>query len=445
MARDATLAGRGDLTPLEIWASPEPTVARIDAATVRDQLAETGHGARARDLDLLASLGIHASRTPVLWEHEAHLAHYAARAERLHDLGVEPIVTLLHHGSGPAHTSLVDSSFPLLLADYAERVARALPWVRRWTPVNEPLTTARFSALYGVWYPNAHDDRAFGRAIVNETLGTQLAMERIRAIVPGAELVLTEDLQRFTAADDAVAPYAEFLRDRVFLSAELLAGRVVEGHPLYDFLIERCGIAPGELREVALHAMPPDLVAFNHYPHSERYLFTAHDGSIGDVPAVYIDGEPPLRAGPLLRAAAQRLQMPLALGEVHVHASAPERVRWLAQHAADVYEARDAGIDIRAIGAWAAFGMVDWHSLLRRRDGVSEDGVFTFAGRDGVPERTAVADAVATLARGEHLCANGTPGWWEQPERIRSTRELLAMRAAGLAEGAHIVGVKAGS
>jgi hypothetical protein len=44
--------------PFEIWASPEPTYARIDASSFRDQLAETGHADRPGDLDLLASLGV---------------------------------------------------------------------------------------------------------------------------------------------------------------------------------------------------------------------------------------------------------------------------------------------------------------------------------------------------------------------------------------------------
>jgi dTDP-4-dehydrorhamnose reductase len=278
--------------------------------------------------------------------------------------------------------------------------------------------------------------------MIHQALAIQLAMARIRAIAPAAELVLTEDLQRFTAADDGVAEYAAFLRDRVFLSAELLMGRVVPGHPLYDFLVDRCGVGVTELREIALRATPPDLVAFNHYPHSERYLFTTPQG-IGDVAAVYIDGEPLPRAGPLLRAAAQRLGLPLALGEIHINAPAPERVRWLLQHVADLDDLRAAGVDVRAAGAWAAFGMIDWHSLLRARAGVSEDGVFTFAGPGGTPERTLVADAVAALARGERPDDGGVRGWWERTERLRTRAELIALRDAGVPEGEHVRPVKA--
>jgi dTDP-4-dehydrorhamnose reductase len=399
---------------------------------------------RPDDAERLAVLGVRASRTPVLWERVARddatdydFREPARRLEALRRCGVEPIVTLLHHGSGPRATDLLDPQFPVVFAHYAAAAARAFPWVRRWTPINEPLTTARFSTLYGVWYPNARDDHAFGRAMLHQTLAIQAAMRAIRALIPDAECVFTEDLQRFTARPGTEA-YVAFLRERVFLSVELTAGRVGPEHPLWSYLTERCGLAPAELDALRRGASAPDLVAFNHYPHSERYLFPGDDGAIGDVPAVYVAGEPMPAAGALLRAAAQRLQLPLALGEVHVHGTEDERVRWLAQHVADVTELRDAGIDVRAIGAWAAFGMVDWHSLLRTRARVVEDGIYTFAGPNGIPQPTAVVAALQTLARGGAIDDGGARGWWERPERLRTTAELIARRDAGDPEGEHI-------
>ncbi len=432
------------MTPLELWASPEPTFARIDAATVRDQIAETGLDVRLDDAERIAALGVSGSRVPVLWErvapddpHDCDFREPARRLAALRAAGIEPIVTLLHHGSGPQYTDLLDPAFPLWFAEYAEAAARAFPWVRRWTPINEPLTTARFATLYGVWYPNMRDDRGFGRAMINQTLAQQAAMRRIRRVIPAAEFVLTEDLQRFAAGDDAVAAYAEFLRERVYLSVELVAGRVGADHPLAGFLTERCGVNAGELAMLQRDAAVPDLVAFNHYPHSERYLFT-HEGAPADVPSAYVDGEPAPRAGPLLRAAAERLRLPLAIGEVHVHAPEAERVRWLAQHAADVRELRAGGTDVRALGAWAAFGMVDWHSLLRRRERVTEDGIYTFAGPNGIPQPTAVAAAVRELAATGAVDDGGARGWWERSDRARSLEQLIAMRDAGIPEGDHL-------
>ncbi|MEA2689487.1 MAG: hypothetical protein QOD51_2094, partial [Candidatus Eremiobacteraeota bacterium] len=67
-----------------------------------------------------------------------------------------------------------------------------------------------------------------------------------------------------------------------------------------------------------------------------------------------------------------------------------------------------------AFGAWAAFGMVDWVSLLRRNEQIAEDGVFTFAGPRQRPQRTLVADVIEELAAGRIPSAPAEPAWWER-------------------------------
>ena len=108
-------------------------------------------------------------------------------------LGIRPIVGLVHHGSGPRDTNLIDPQWPAKLARYARAVAERYPWVMDWTPVNEPLTTARFSGLYGFWYPHGRDERTFVRALMNQRVGTMQPMQELRALHPRARLVLPED------------------------------------------------------------------------------------------------------------------------------------------------------------------------------------------------------------------------------------------------------------
>jgi dTDP-4-dehydrorhamnose reductase len=404
----------------EIWASPEPTIARIDAHRTRNQLVETGHALRSGDIARLAALGVSATRYPVLWESVAPrhptVRNYGwadARLRALRAAGVEPIVTLLHHGSGPAYTSLVDPAFPALFAEYAEATARAFPWVRRWTPINEPLTTARFATLYAVWFPNGvFDDRAFATAIVHEALAIAEATRRIRAIIPDAEFLLTEDLQSFTAADASVADYVAHKRERMYLSCELLQGRIVAGHPMYAYLRERGGIARAPLESLARDPQPPDVMGWNYYPFSERYLVGAPDGHTNRALFEVDPGALDLPA--LLRAAHARLGLPFALSEVHVLGSERERARWMLARYADAQAAVATGVEITAFGAWAAFGMVDWVSLLRDERGISEDGVYTFAGPGETPQPTLVAEVVRALARGSVPEMPHEPGWWEE-------------------------------
>jgi len=444
LARNATVARHG-LSDLEIWASPEPTVARVRGNEVRDQLAETGHEARDGDTGLLADLGIAATRYPVLWEKTApldplrpDLRWARRRLGALRASGVEPIVTLLHHGSGPRYTSLVDERFAHVFAAYAGAVAAAFPWVNRWTPINEPLTTARFATLYGHWYPNGREDHAaFGRAITGEALGILLAFEAIRRSVPDAQLVLTEDLQGFTALDAGVFEYAEHKRERSFLSIELVMGRVVRGHPMHRYLRETCGVGQAMLGEIAARATVPGLIGWNYYPHSERTLCSAAGGRARNEPTVSF-GPHPLCAVPLLRAAYERIRLPFGLSEVHVNAPEQQRVRWLLQRYDDLMVLAREGLPVRAFGAWAAFGLVDWDSLLTRRDGLAEDGVYTCAGATATPRPTAVAHAIRSLARGERPSMPQGPGWWEgrpgEHERHFSRHSDPAATPAGVAD-----------
>jgi hypothetical protein len=75
---------------------------------------------------------------------------------------------------------------------------------------------------------------------------------------------------------------------------------------------------------------------------------------------------------------------------------------------------------------------------LRRRAQIAEDGIYTFAGPDGTPQPTAVADALRELATGGHIDDGGVRGWWERADRARPLAALIAMRDAGMPEGEHV-------
>jgi dTDP-4-dehydrorhamnose reductase len=105
------------IPPLEVWAGVECTVNRVGDQYF-DQIERNGHASRIDDLDLFAELGVRAIRYPVLWERTAPNGEMSAdwswadeRLERLRELGIRPIVGLVHHGSGPRHTSLIDPAF----------------------------------------------------------------------------------------------------------------------------------------------------------------------------------------------------------------------------------------------------------------------------------------------------------------------------------------------
>jgi dTDP-4-dehydrorhamnose reductase len=91
---------------------------------------------------------------------------------------MKPIVGLLHHGSGPRHTSLIDPAFPELFAAYAAAAAERYGWAEDWTPINEPLTTGPVQRALRLLVP-AHARRALLlHALFNQVDGTRLRCAR---------------------------------------------------------------------------------------------------------------------------------------------------------------------------------------------------------------------------------------------------------------------------
>ncbi|MDB4931865.1 MAG: hypothetical protein JWM10_4349, partial [Myxococcaceae bacterium] len=404
---------------MDLWGGVECTVNRVGDAFF-DQVERTGHAARLDDLDRLADLGVKAVRYPILWERtaprgvaSADFAWADARMARLRDLGIRVVVGLVHHGSGPHGTSLLEGSFVDGLADFARAVAERYPWVEDYTPVNEPLTTARFSALYGHWYPHQRSGAAFARALLHETLATAAAMRAIRAVAPGARLVQTEDLGRVFSSP-RLRYQADFENERRWLSLDLLHGRVGRAHPLFAHL-RRCGLGEGELLALCDRPCAPDLIGVNYYVTSDRFLDERPErypaecrGGNGrdvysDVEAVRVRPEGIVGHGALLREVWDRYRTPLAVTEAHLGCAPDEQVRWLVEAWQGAREARAGGADVRAVTLWSAFGAYDWDSLVTLRREHYEPGAFDVRG--GVPQPTALAAVARELAargRSEH-------------------------------------------
>ncbi|HZT95863.1 MAG TPA: family 1 glycosylhydrolase [Chloroflexota bacterium] len=420
--------------PPEIWAGFECTVNRIRNQYL-DQTVISGHENRPEDLDLLTALGVRAVRYPILWERTLDPAsgrfdwRFAdERLGRLRGLGIRPIVGLVHHGSGPRHTGLLDPRFAAGLAEFALRVADRYPWVDAYTPVNEPLTTSRFSCLYGHWYPHMSDTTSWLAALLNQCEAIVRSMAAIRGVNPAAQLIQTDDLGKVSSAP-ILARQREYENERRWLGWDLVSGRLTDTHSLWGQMIED-GADRDQLDWLAAHPCTPDVIGINYYPSSERFLdhrlelypSIRHGGNGQDqyvdtlTARVCADGL--YGAEVLLGEAWERYGVPVAVTECHNSGFREEQVRWFAEVWNAAVAAKFRGVPVKAVTTWAVLGSYDWDQLVTAPRGYYEPGAFDL--RSSAPRKTAVATTVRALADGKQLTDPWLdhPGWWRSDDRF---------------------------
>ncbi len=419
---------------LQLWGGVECTINRVEGVYF-EQLIRTGHRHRLSDFERFASLGIKALRHPILWEEtapdgtaRADWSWADASLECLKKFAIKPVVGLIHHGSGPRATNLLDPEFPQRLSDYAAAVARRYPWIADYTPVNEPLTTARFSALYGHWYPHKHDDLSFARALLNQCRAVILSIRAIRQVNSSARLVQTDDLGKVFSSP-RLSYQADFENERRWCTFDLLSGMVDRSHPMWSYFIW-AGVQEPELEWFLDNSLAPGVIGINHYLSGERYLDeniqrypeeshgTNGRDKYADVLAARVlrDGAAGPRA--LVMEAWSRYHLPIAITECHNGCTREEQLRWFLEvwQAAD--QCRKDGAEVLAVTAWSLLGAFDWNHLVTRNDGHYEPGVYDV--RSSPPRPTALVEMMRNLAAGntpEHPILK-VLGWWKRPERF---------------------------
>jgi dTDP-4-dehydrorhamnose reductase len=437
----------------ELWGGIECTINRVQDQFF-DQLQYSGHYQRSGDIEQLAETGIKKIRYPLLWEkHQPQKDSgidwrwTSERLQQLRSYNIDVIAGLVHHGSGPAFTNLSDDAFPTLLASYAEKLIQQFPFLSYFTPVNEPLTTARFSGLYGLWYPHRSNDRSFLKMLLNEMKGVVLSMQAIRKVNPAAKLVQTEDLGK-TYSTKPLHYQASFENERRWLTYDLLCGRVTRAHPLWRYLL-RNGVTEKELSFFQENICVPDVFGFNHYLTSERFLdgrlarypSHTHGGNgihaYADVEAVRVHVREETGIEVLLKEAWQRYRKPMAVTEVHLHCHREDQLRWFRHVWSSCNKLVNEGVQIEAVTSWAMLGSYGWNKLLTVPNGDYEPGVFDV--RSGAPRPTALAGFLKNIAneqKDHHPLSNGK-GWWQRPNRffhrpMQAEKELLTECSAPL-------------
>lgn len=329
-----------------------------------DELRKTGHWDRTdEDIAQVADFGIRYLRYGVPFhvvDHDPQARDWAwtdAAMGSLQRHGIEPIVDLLHFGLPDDLWGVGDPALPDRFARYADVFAHRYPWVRYYTPVNEPLVCAIFSGGLGMWNERRRDDGSLVAAIDALSASQALGMQAIRQRRSDAIFIGSDACESYTAAEPAAEPLAAFLNERRFVAWELAYGRAP---------------SPSVVGWLERHGMTDARLAWFEGTGSDQGCIVGLDYYRGNEWRVRADG----RTGPsrrrlgfarLAREYHQRLRLPFMLSETNIQG--PLTARWLAEVWDDALQLRLEGRPIRGVCWYGFVDHVDWDSALTRDRG----------------------------------------------------------------------------
>lgn len=330
-----------------------------------DEYELTGHYERWHaDLGLMREIGVGAARYGIPWHRiqprrGAWEWDFVDRAvDRLLELGVEPIIDLVHYGlPGWIEAAYLHPNFADLMADYAGRVAERLRGrVHAYTPLNEPRITAWYCGRLGWWPPHRRGWRGFVAVMLGVCRGIVQTVHALRAVDPDNLIAHVDATDLFVTDTPAFEPEAAHRQEIVFLALDLVSGRVVPGHPLWDWLV-RHGAAEDTLGWFHERAVDLPLIGINLYP-----MFTyklARRTSAGGIrwTMPYADGSIVERLGEMYW---RRYRASVFVSETASVGSVARRAAWLDDSVAAVRRLRGRGVPLVGYTWWPLFALVTW-------------------------------------------------------------------------------------
>src|SRR3954453_18110665 len=247
-----------------------PTIEWHGRRCRQDELAKTRNYERWReDFELLHELGIEYLRygPPYFSTHIGAGRYDWTFADEtlgaLRDRQVTVIADLCHFGVPDWIGNFQNPDLPPLFAEYACAFALRYPWVQLYTPVNEMLICALFSALYGWWNEQETTDRTFVTALKHIVKANVLAMRAILEARPDALFIQSETSEYFHAESPKAIKPAEIMNARRFLSLDLNYGRRLESE-MYEYLMDN-GMTRAEYEFFLHHKMKHNCIMGNDY------------------------------------------------------------------------------------------------------------------------------------------------------------------------------------
>ena len=341
--------------------------------TRRDLLAECNHYERWKeDLGLVKEMGIKVLRYGLPY-YAIHLSKNKFDwtfadliMKEMKDLGITPILDLLHFGVPDWIGNFQNPELPIHFANYAAKVAKRYPWVKFYTPVNEIYVTAKMSAKDGIWNEQLKSDRAFVTALKNITAASILATHEIAAQRPDCVIVQSESAEYMHEAYVQKSPEIALTNKIRFLALDLLYAH----HPdadVYQYLMDN-GMTRKEY-DWFMAGEPPgyQVTGNDYYGRNEKIRLS--NGEILTAPGVwgwYL----------ITHEYYNRYKKPVMHTETNVFDPA-EGPTWLWKQWLNILRMREDGIPVLGFTWYSLIDQVDWDIGLEKKVGkINECGLF---------------------------------------------------------------------
>jgi beta-glucosidase len=375
----ATLDGRGESIWDRFCTRPGAISDGTSGAVACDHYHRFGE-----DIALMKRLNLNAYRFSIAWPrvlpegrghiNERGLDFYDRLVDALLAEEIQPLPTLYHwdlpqaledQGGWPVRATAE------AFAEYADAVVSRLgDRVADWMTLNEPFVSANHGYLTGEHAPGRTSLSDYLAASHHLLLGHGMAMERIRAAVPGARVGIVLNFTPVTPVGSSPAAL-----DRQQIVNDLDNRWYVDpigglGYPQYT--VDRLGWAQGEIRDgdMDLIAKPIDTLGINFYT---RQFVGALDGEREARGALTAMGWEvhPQALGDLLRGLHREHRFPRYLitengaampDEIVVDGRVidDDRLDYIAAHLGQVHQAMEDGVPVEGYFAWSLLDNFEW-------------------------------------------------------------------------------------
>jgi beta-glucosidase/6-phospho-beta-glucosidase/beta-galactosidase len=272
---------------------------------------------------------------------------------RLKELGITPIVDLLHFGVPDWMGNFQNPDFPQLFCQYARAFAERFPDLQLYTPINEIFITATFSAQYGWWNERLSSDRAFVTALKYLCKANVLAMHEILKVQPQAIFIQSESSEYFHPVRPEVQQIANFLNQKRFLSLDLTYGYPIRVS-MYEYL-QANGMTKEEYHWFEQNQVSARCVMGNDYYATNEHLVLPNGTTraSGDVFGYYV----------ITHQYYQRYKLPIMHTETNM--KMPDSVEWFYRQWANLHRLKQDGVPIVGFTWYSLTHQMDWDTALR--------------------------------------------------------------------------------